>query len=93
MAKPCSLATSLQVVTGSDFGLSIGLFSSHGARVSLSLLSMTSTIYSVFTIDLESGESIYQCETTDEDAAAHETDRLNSWLAAAGRPCTAYYTP
>ena len=54
---------------------------------------MASTIYSVFTIDPESGEAIYHCETTDEDAAADEADRLNSWLAAAGCPCTAYYTP
>ena len=58
-----------------------------------SFLPMASTIYSVFTIDPESGEAIYHCETTDEDTAADEADRLNSLLAAAGRPCTAYYTP
>lgn len=49
--------------------------------------------YLIFITDPESGESIYQCETTDEDAAADEADRLNFWLAASGRSCTAYYTP
>ena len=48
------------------------------------------TTYIVYAID-EAGNSVYLCETTDEDRAADEVDRLNYWASMAGRPATAYY--
>jgi hypothetical protein len=52
-----------------------------------------STIYVVYVSDPQTGEAFYQCETTHEDRAQDEVDRINGHLSDAGRPCTAYYTP
>jgi hypothetical protein len=54
---------------------------------------MSSTIYTIYTRDPETGEPVYQCETPDEDCAADETDRINGNMARAGVPCTAFYLP
>jgi hypothetical protein len=40
-----------------------------------------------------SGAPVYQCETIYEDQAESEVERINSNMARAGVPCTAYYTP
>lgn len=54
---------------------------------------MHDTVFTIYTINPDTGASIYQCETTDEELAEAEVDRLNSNMARAGLPCTAYYTP
>ena len=54
---------------------------------------MPETVFTVYVIDPDTGLSVYQCETTDEDRAQDEVDRLNGWLAKTGRPCTAHYIP
>ena len=51
------------------------------------------TIYTIYTRDINTGEAIYQCETPYEDRAEAEVDRLNSHMADAGVPCTAFYVP
>lgn len=54
---------------------------------------MPATIYTIYVIDPATGNPVYQCETTDEHCAEVEVDRINSNMARAGVPCTAYYTP
>lgn len=54
---------------------------------------MHETIFTIYIIDPETGIPVYQCETTREDLAEDEVDRINSNMALAGGPCTAYYTP
>ena len=54
---------------------------------------MHETVFIVYVTDLETGTPIYQCETTDEDLAQEEVDRINGNIASAGLVCTAYYTP
>lgn len=54
---------------------------------------MPETVFTIYVTDPDTGLSAYQCETTDEDRAQDEVDRLNGWLARAGRPCTAHYIP
>jgi C4-type Zn-finger protein len=54
---------------------------------------MHETIFTIYTTDPDTGSSVYQCETTDENLAQDEVDRLNDNMSRAGVPCTAYYTP
>ena len=54
---------------------------------------MHETIFTIYITDLDTGIPVYQCETTDEELAQDEVDRINSGMALAGGPCTAYYTP
>ena len=54
---------------------------------------MHETIFTIYTIDPEAGIPVYQCETTREDLAEDEVDRINGNMALVGGPCTAYYTP
>lgn len=54
---------------------------------------MHETIFTIYITDLDTGIPAYQCETTDEQGAQDEVDRINGNMALAGGPCTAYYTP
>jgi hypothetical protein len=54
---------------------------------------MHETIFTIYTTDLDTGIPVYQCETTNEELAQDEVDRINGSMGLAGRPCTAYYTP
>ena len=51
------------------------------------------TIYVVYVRDIQTKESVYQCETPDESQAQRQVDKINDRLSDAGRPCTAFYTP
>jgi hypothetical protein len=54
---------------------------------------MHETIFTIYTTDPDTGIPVYQCETTNEELAQNEVDRINDYMGLAGRPCTAYYTP
>ena len=54
---------------------------------------MHQTIFTIYVTDLETNVPVYQCETTNEELAQDEVDRINGYMALAGRPCAAYYTP
>jgi len=51
------------------------------------------TIYTIYTTDPDTGASVYQCETSSEELAEQEVDRINDNMARAGVPCTAYCIP
>ncbi len=80
--KPC--------YNGADYGPSqiiVPLFATKP------LVITSPTIFTIYVVDTETGISIYQCETTNEQQAQNEVDRLNGYLARTGRPCTAHYIP
>ena len=54
---------------------------------------MHETIFTIYVADLDTGIPAYQCETTSEQLAQDEVDRINGNMALVGGPCTAYYTP
>jgi hypothetical protein len=71
----------------------VPLFFFQRAERSTTSKTMRETVYTIYTVDLDTNVPIYQCETIDEDQAQSEVDRLNDNMARAGVTCTAYYTP